>query len=117
MDVKTHQEMVCMMENFVRKFNGFHLNKLLNIQEKGFKDIPIMNKHMDKKNEKCIMGYRNALWFFPGGNYNFRHGEGTQYPKDFVIRLCAKIRPGVKKIMDLGALPGGMGKKFNNDTT
>ena len=31
MDVETHPEMVYMMEKFVKKFNGVHLNKLLDI--------------------------------------------------------------------------------------
>ena len=60
-----HPEMVCMMEKFVRKFKGVHLNKLLNIQGKGFKDLPIMNEHMDKKNEKCILCYQKALGYPP----------------------------------------------------
>ena len=39
------------------KFNGVHLNKLLNIQGKGFKELPMMNKHMDNKNQWSFLCY------------------------------------------------------------
>ena len=40
---------------------------------------------------------------------------GTKYPQDFAVKLCPEMRPGVKKIMELGVLPGGMGKKQHFD--
>ena len=95
---------------FLKKFNSVHLNKLLNIQEKGFKDLPMMNKHMDKENKTSVLCYRKALGFCPG-NCNFCHIAGSEFPKDFVVKLCDQIRPDVKKIIELCALPGVMSKK------
>ena len=80
MDPETYPEMIYLMGKFLKKFNGVYLNKLLNIQGRGFKDLPIINEHMGDKNEKCILCYRKVLGFFPGGNCNFRHVAGTKYP-------------------------------------
>ena len=106
-----HSEMVCMVKTSVKKFNGVHLNKLLGCQRKGFKDLPVMNDHKDDENEKYILCHRKALGFRLGGNCNFRHVAGMEYPQYFVVKLCTAIRPGVKKIMDQGVLPGGLGSK------
>ena len=111
MDPDTNPEMVYLMRKLLKNFNGVHLNKILDIQGKGFKDLPMMNNHMDKEDKKSAMCYRKVLDFFPG-NYNFRHIAGSEFPKDLVVKLCDQIRPGVKMIMDLGAFPGGMGKKL-----
>ena len=111
MDTKTHPEIVYMMVIFVKKFNGVHFNKLFDIQGRDFKNLPTLNEHMNKKNEKCILCYQKALGFFPGSNCNFCHIAGSEFPKDFVVKLCEEIRPGLKKIMDLGSLPCGTGKK------
>ena len=47
MDLETNAKMIYMMGPFIKKFNCIHLNKLLDIQGKGFKDPPMMNEHMD----------------------------------------------------------------------
>ena len=49
--IETHPEMVVTMENFVLKFRGAHINKILNCQGKGFKDLPMLNNRIDEKNE------------------------------------------------------------------
>ena len=87
MDPETNAEMVYMMEPFIRKFNGVHLNKFLEIQGKDFKILPTMPKHMDEDNERSVLCYRKALGTCPG-NYNFRHIVGNQFPKDFFMALC-----------------------------
>ena len=47
MDPETHPEMVVMMEKCMSKFKGVHLNKVLGCQGKAFKDLPMLNDHMD----------------------------------------------------------------------
>ena len=46
------------MESFVKKLNGVHLNKVLDIQEKDFKNLPVLNEHMDERNERFVLCYR-----------------------------------------------------------
>ena len=46
MDPETNAKMVYMMGPFIKKFNGIHLNKLLVIKGKEFKDLPMMPKHI-----------------------------------------------------------------------
>ena len=87
MDPGTHPKMVYMMEHFIKKFNGVHLNKLLDIQGKDFNNLPTIPEHMDENNEESIMCYRKALGTCRG-NYNFCHIVGNQFPKEFVVALC-----------------------------
>ena len=55
MDPETNAKMVYMMGPFIKNINNIHLNKILDIQGKEFKDLPMMPKHMDKKNEKIAL--------------------------------------------------------------
>ena len=66
---------------------------------------------MDEKNERSVLCYRNALGYCQVGNCDLHHVVGSEYPKDFVIKLYAVIGPGVKKILEKGKLPGETGKK------
>ena len=54
------------MGKFLKKFNGVHLKKLLDIQRKGFNDLHMMNEHMNEENKKSILCYCKALGFCPG---------------------------------------------------
>ena len=40
---------------FIKKINSVHINKILDIQGKKFKDLPMMPKHTDKENEKSVL--------------------------------------------------------------
>ena len=55
MDPDTNARIVYMMGPFIKKFNSIHLNKILDIQNKDFKDLPMMPKHTDKENEKSVL--------------------------------------------------------------
>ena len=50
-DPETQPEVVCMMKTIVPKFKGVHINKVLDIQGKSFKDLPMMNDHRDNNTE------------------------------------------------------------------
>ena len=104
MDSETNTKMVYMMEPFIRKFNGVHLNKILDIQNKDFKNLHTLPKHMDENNKKSLLCYQKALGACPG-NCNFRHIAGNQFLEEFVVALCNQIRPGMKMIMSQGYLP------------
>ena len=66
MDLETYPEIVYMMEYFIKKFNGVHLNKLLDIQGKDFKNLLTMPNHMDDNNKKSLLCYQKALGACPG---------------------------------------------------
>ena len=72
MDKETHPKMVYMMEQFIKKFNEVHLNKLLDIQEKDFKNLPTMPEQMDEDNKKSLLCYQKAPGACPG-NCKFHH--------------------------------------------
>ena len=55
MDKETHPEMVYMMEQFIKKFNGVHLNKLLDIQGKDFKNLPRITKRVSCATERHLV--------------------------------------------------------------
>ena len=50
-------KMYYMIKKSVKKFNSVYLNKLLECQGEGFKDLPIMNEHMDNEKKKSILCY------------------------------------------------------------
>ena len=66
MDLETNAEMIFMMGLFINKINRVHLNNILDIQNKDFKDLPMMPKHIDNRNKKSVLCYRKALGFCPG---------------------------------------------------
>ena len=53
MDPETNAKMVYMMGPFIKKFNGIHLNKLLDIQGKESNDLPMMPEHRDEEKKRA----------------------------------------------------------------
>ena len=49
MDPEKKPKVVATMGPFLTRFNGVHLNKILDIQGKDFNDLPTMHEHMDAK--------------------------------------------------------------------
>ena len=89
--------MVYMMKNFIKNFNRFHLNKLLDIQGKDFKDLPTIPEHMNEDNKRvsCVTGRHLVL---AQATASFCHIAGDQFTKEFVMALCDQIIPHVKMI-------------------
>ena len=48
---ETHPDVVVIMEKFVLKFKGVHINKVLDIQGKSFKDLHKLNGHLDSRGD------------------------------------------------------------------
>ena len=88
MDPETHTEMVYMVGKLINKFNGLHVNKLLDIQG-GFKDLPTMPKHMDKEDKKSVLYCHKALSFCRG-SCNFRRISGRKFPKTLPSNYAIK---------------------------
>ena len=118
MDLETNPEVVATTGPFLMKFNGVHLNKILNIQGTYFKDLPTMPKHMDAETNKSLLWYRKALGFYPGnGSGNgckFRHVAGNVFSNEFVVKLCKQLDPGVRMITSQGYVPEANKRRANN---
>ena len=92
MDPETNPKVVCTMGPFLTRFNRVHLNKILDIQGKDFKDLSTMHKHMDAKTNKSILCYHKALGFCPGNGLGngckFCHVAGNVFSSKFLVELC-----------------------------
>ena len=71
MNPETNPEVVATMGPFLARFNRVHLNKILDIQGKNFKDFPTIPNHMDTKTNKNLLCYHQTLTFYPGNSSGY----------------------------------------------
>ena len=118
MDPEMHPEVVATMGPFLTRFNGVHLNKLLDIQGKDSNNLPIMPEHMNTETNRSLLCYYKALGVCPcngsGSGFKFRHVAGNVFLNEFVVELCKQIDPGIKMIMSQGSLSESNKRRANN---
>ena len=108
MDPDTHPLVMERMGDFIKRFNGVHLNKILDIQGKDITCLPTMPEHLDATTGKSTLSYHKLMaGYCPGlmPECKFHHLPGGSMSQPSVEALCREIEPGIQKIMHQGYLP------------
>ena len=64
-DPETNAELVYMMGPFIKKLNGVHINKLLDIRGKGLNNLPMIPEHIEEENGKNLPVIPQGTRFLP----------------------------------------------------
>jgi len=107
MDTDTHPLVVNRMGEFIKRFNGVHLNKILEVQGKDVTRLPTMPGHVHTVTGKSALCYQKLAGhcrdLMP--ECEFSHLTVNEITQPFIESFCSKIEQGIQKIMTQGYLP------------
>ena len=94
------------MGDFIKRFNGVHLNRILDVQGKDITCLPTMPEHLDHTG-KSTLCYRKIAGYCPGlmPAYKFHHLTANNITQQFIEAFCTQIELGIQQIMQQGHLP------------